>query len=379
MDFSTALANLGGSCTCPICLTLLRDPVSIKYGDNFCHACLNFSWKDQRGIYPCPICPSYFPQKHFSKNFQICNFTDPMKQLSERRAVCQRHNQPLTLFCMEDLNILSAPRHRRILEDSMRPLECKLKQAEPALVLQHRRALELRSMFGYKKQEVRFEFEQLQLFMQNKHELQGYLGTLSDHVHTLEDLLEEAESHVTLQTSAPRVCHRFENLRCSLSSGPLPEISLSLVIERFQIDVMFDLDTAHPQLVISEDRKYMLYKEAGEVISFGSLLLGGKSGKQATLGVCQDSLPGDWSEQPSVAGGFWAGGRNSESSYVTYRPKELRFCHDLFFCKMNDISPLYTFSNPFATTIWPYFCTGTDSEPLKILPTLHLHNRNYRS
>ncbi|XP_005075271.1 tripartite motif-containing protein 60 [Mesocricetus auratus] len=465
MDFSIALANLEDSCTCLICLDLLRDPVTISCGDNFCLTCLIVFWNDQRGIYPCPICPSYFRQKRFSRNLQISNLVDVVKQLQQRTgsrgrrleiyAVCWEHNQALILFCMEDLSILcikchlsgkhklhfvlpvwkAAPHHRRLLENNRELLECRLNRAERALNLQHKRVLELRKKFGYKRQEKHFEFEQVKLSLQSEHEallskictgelasllkLERYLGTLSDHMRELEDLLEEAEakfaeSDITLLTSVPRVNYRLQNLRCpkpwSFRTQQyvlhlLPQYSgLDRIIKRFQIAVTFDLDTAHPQLVFSKDRKSVLYKDSRQSVCAGPrrfhlwpAVLGSKGFRSGrcywevrvgskpmwTLGVCQDCLPGDWREQPSVAEGFWAVGRYSENGYAAYGPEKMEFLPvvqpskigifldyelgELSFYNMNNRSLLYAFNNSFTTTIWPYFCTGTDSEPLTIL------------
>lgn len=119
----------------------------------------------------------------------------------------------------------------------------------------------------------------------------------------------------------------------------LPQYSgLDRIIKRFQTDVTFDLDTVHPQLVISEDRKSVFYKEARQPVCASPwkfhvwpALLGCKgfhSGQwywevkagnkpRWTLGVCQARFSGDWSNQLS---GFWAIGRYAESSYVTYGP-----------------------------------------------------------
>lgn len=99
--------------------------------------------------------------------------------------------------------------------------------------------------------------------------------------------------------------------------------------------------------------------------------------------MCQGCFPRHWSDQPSVAEGFWAIGRHSESGYVTCGPKRTEFLPvvqpsrigifldyelgELSFYNMNDRSLLYTFNHSFTSAIWPYFYAGTDPEPLKIL------------
>lgn len=316
----------------------------------------------------------------------------------------------------------------------MQLLEDEVEYYEKALTLHRRKALELRKTFGYKKREICFEFEQVQLFLQNEHEallneihieelvvlstLNEYVGTLSEHLSALEDLLKGAQAKhvqtdVAFLTSLLRDYHKYEKLKrpplCSFKtkqyglSLPPQYSGLDRIIKQFQTDMQFDLDTAHPQLVISEDRKSVLYKEERQNVHADPqrfrwpALLGCRrihSGRWFwevnvgnkplwTLGMCQDCFLRQWSDQPSVAEGFWAIGRYSESGYVTCGPKRTEFlpvvqpCRigifldyelgELSFYNMNDRSLLYTFSHSFTSAIWPYFCTGTDSEPLKIL------------
>ncbi|XP_067914643.1 E3 ubiquitin/ISG15 ligase TRIM25-like isoform X2 [Heterodontus francisci] len=51
--------------TCPICLELVNNPVTIPCGHNFCHKCIESCWDDggQPGKCVCPQCRSKFTQK----------------------------------------------------------------------------------------------------------------------------------------------------------------------------------------------------------------------------------------------------------------------------------------------------------------------------
>ncbi|XP_031192716.1 tripartite motif-containing protein 60-like [Mastomys coucha] len=457
---STALKNLQDNCTCLICSDFMEDPVTNGCGHNFCHACLCLLWNDLKDTF-CPVCQTHLPQRSLSRNHQFRNMIEIIRLLPKRQrkrkrqeehTVCQKHDQPLVLFCVKDRDVLctkcslsvehqghytcsikkAGSYHQKVLKMSIESVKWGVKEAEEKLALQHRRVLGLRKKTEYQKKKISYEFAQIKLFLQTEYEaclneininelvsfseLNGYLETLSDHVSTAKDLLKEVEgiheaSDVILLTSTLTAYHRLQNLKYPKPwsfrteqyglSLPPQYSGLNRIIKKFQTDVTFDRNTAHPQLVISEDRKSVFYKEARQCVGASPqsfhpwpALLGCKgfySGRQYwevkvgdkprwALGVCQARFSGDWSNWPS---GFWAIGRHTENGYVTYGPMRTEFLPvvqpskigifldyelgELSFYNMNDRSLLYTFRNSFPGTLWPYFYTGTDSEALEIL------------
>ncbi|CAI5768162.1 E3 ubiquitin-protein ligase TRIM7-like [Podarcis lilfordi] len=98
--------------TCPICLEYFRDPVIIhECGHNFCRSCLIQCWEKSEGEASCPQCRETVEQSSITRNQQLANFVEIAKKFSHlggkkaaegKRSVCEKHQEPLKLFCQED-------------------------------------------------------------------------------------------------------------------------------------------------------------------------------------------------------------------------------------------------------------------------------------
>uniref|UniRef100_A0ACB8EG22 Uncharacterized protein n=1 Tax=Sphaerodactylus townsendi TaxID=933632 RepID=A0ACB8EG22_9SAUR len=100
---------------CSICLEFFNDPVSIECGHNFCRACISRCCDASRGRFCCPHCRRRACKRDFRANRELAGMVEAAKRLrlqeeeeeekgktSGGKGQCEKHQEPLKLFCEDD-------------------------------------------------------------------------------------------------------------------------------------------------------------------------------------------------------------------------------------------------------------------------------------
>ncbi|XP_053503375.1 E3 ubiquitin/ISG15 ligase TRIM25-like [Ictalurus furcatus] len=85
--------------SCPVCLDLLKDPVTTPCGHNFCKVCINGCWdqEDLKGIYSCPQCRETFtPRPVLHRNNMLAEVVEKLKKAA---SPAHRYAGPVDVEC----------------------------------------------------------------------------------------------------------------------------------------------------------------------------------------------------------------------------------------------------------------------------------------
>ncbi|XP_014814376.1 PREDICTED: tripartite motif-containing protein 52-like [Calidris pugnax] len=114
MAARTPLEILQDEARCSICLEIFQDPVSIHCGHNFCRSCITRTWEGQNTNFSCPQCREMEDQMSLRPNRELANVIEAAKRSNKEPAreveggenLCEKHKEPLKLFCQEDKRLI---------------------------------------------------------------------------------------------------------------------------------------------------------------------------------------------------------------------------------------------------------------------------------
>uniref|UniRef100_A0A8D2KS10 Zinc finger protein RFP-like n=1 Tax=Varanus komodoensis TaxID=61221 RepID=A0A8D2KS10_VARKO len=285
------LKELCDEATCSICLEYFKDPVMLDCGHNFCQACLARCWGETARGFSCPQCRETAQQRSIRSNWQLANMIEILRKLEEdsRRegalGVCERHREPLKLFCRDDAAAICVvcDRSKEHREHSVIPIEEVPQRSVHHSLLpapahfdvfsfhcpHHQTQLEM------EKQKVNSVFERMYNFLEELELLRlAQLGSLkkeieekqqesiakfSEEISHLNNLITEVEGTFQQpERELPQVRVRLPR-RDEFGSWPTRLIFLlipsKLLFLVSAVNFTLDPNTANPFLILSDDLK----------------------------------------------------------------------------------------------------------------------------
>uniref|UniRef100_A0A7N4PHG4 E3 ubiquitin-protein ligase TRIM39 n=1 Tax=Sarcophilus harrisii TaxID=9305 RepID=A0A7N4PHG4_SARHA len=435
---ATALENLQVEASCSVCLEYLKEPVIIECGHNFCRACITRWWEELERDFPCPVCRKTSRYRSLRPNRQLGNMVEIAKQLqavkrkTRDESLCPQHHEALNLFCCEDqepvclvCEISHAHRAHTIVplddaaQEYKRRVESRRQQIAGEFEELHRRLEEeqqlLLSRLEEEEQDIlqRLRENAAQLGEQRRDlarlaaEIEGKcLQSGFEMLKDVKSTLEKCEKVKTMEVTSVSI-----ELEKNFSSFPRQYFALRKILKQLMADVILDPETAHPNLVLSEDRKSVKFVETRlrdlpdtpRRFTFYPCVLateGFTSGRHYwevevgdkthwAVGVCQDSVSRKGELTPLPETGYWRVRLWNGDKYaattspftplcIKVKPKRVGVFLDyeagtLSFYNVTDRSHIYTFTDTFTEKLWPLFYPGIragrkNAAPLTIRP-----------
>uniref|UniRef100_A0A8C8VH40 Uncharacterized protein n=1 Tax=Pelusios castaneus TaxID=367368 RepID=A0A8C8VH40_9SAUR len=435
-SFVSKVEDFQDEVTCSICLEYFTDPVTIECGHNCCRACISRCWGESETNFPCPQCRKPAQQRHLRPNKQLGNLVELVKCLRgqavpgpQEGKVCERHQEPLKLFCGEDQTpicvICRESRAHRA--HTVAPIEEAAQEYRVRPSYRHGWCYRLSLQTAVERQLVVSQCEQLHQFVAEQERLLlARLGELDEEIGRRQEenathLCKEISRLSALITELEGKCQQpapelLQVRRCQMCLEPRTQVNFPLIpvtspcpaltLTLSPVGVTLDPDTAHPNLVLSEDRKrarqghtcqdlpdnperFDTYLEVlgAEGFTGGRRYWEVEVGNKPEwdLGVCRDSVSRKGKITLTPGNGYWVM-RLSNGKYsactapltplpVSIKPSRVGIFLDyeageVSFYNVTDRSRVFTFTDTFSGTLRPYFYTGYNKGNRNVAPLI---------
>ncbi|XP_053902896.1 E3 ubiquitin-protein ligase TRIM39-like isoform X1 [Malaclemys terrapin pileata] len=477
MAAENPVESLQEEATCPVCLEYFTEPVTLECGHNFCRACISQCWEGFDTAASCPQCRETVQQRNLRPNRQLANVIEIAKRLSLQAAkaaggdgVCGEHQETLKLFCEEDQTPICVvcDRSRAHRSHTVIPIQ-EAAQEYKERIQAHLKTLreEREKLLGLKataegksreylkqtqteRQKIASEFHQLQQFLEEQERLllaqlekldeeivriqNENVSQLSEQVSRLSELISELEGKCQKPASEFLQDIKSTLSRCEKGKFQQPEeispeleeqvsgfswktTALLETLGKFKANVTLDQDTAHPKLILSEDRKSVRWGDTRQQLPNNPerfdterCVLGCEGftsgrhwwevevgdGELWAVGVARESVGRKGGISLSPEGGIWAverweGQFQALTSPVTPLPlsrvpSRIRVCLDcdrgqVTFIDAGDEAPIFTFppgSVP-GERIRPWLWVGGGDPSSACVPETRSRGRNQKS
>ncbi|XP_043534152.1 zinc-binding protein A33-like isoform X2 [Chiloscyllium plagiosum] len=451
------LLRLTEEAVCPICLDFFTDPVTLDCGHNFCRSCIAQSW-EKKEINSCQECREVFPERNLRINRALATLAEEYRKLKldpkekESKPHCEKHQEDLKLFCETDRKLIclicrDSREHKTHnflpISEAVEIYKDKLKSSLDSLtekkstvlqteLTQKRKISEVREQASSLQTHITSEFTKMHQILTEKEqrllrdlreeeervvepmektlrEIQENLHSTEDELSKLQKQMEQKDELIFLKEEACRKRRISDDIKTlsdsdgSLSleqfTGPLQYIvwrDLIHTIHPAPASLSLDPNTAHPRLILSEDRTSVRLGDTEQPLPdspkrFDSwpFVLGSEGftsgrhywevevGKQHEwgLGVAQESVERKGTIVPKVETGFWIVGkearRSDDATFTTSQTPTSRCAESwkigvfldyeggqVSFYSADNMSHLHTFTHTFTEMVFPFFCPG---------------------